>query len=146
MRPFSEDMTLNREHSFHRRVRLFVHLCLGGAWLAILGFGLWRGGRGGWSTPAILALVLGLVIFGYHCRAASAGTSVFYALHLWEQSLLRRQSDDELIRACRIGHRILKDGQEVEVFDGRLVPKPGGLRLRKSADATGSNEADLQRS
>ncbi len=130
MNQFSENTDLNREHSFYLGVVDIVHLIFVGAALVILCYSVKRyEDDGGWSRVCVFRLAIAAAVFGYYWRSQDARTGVFYALDLWHQSLLRRRADDELVRAYRSGKQIFKDSREAEVFDGRIVPKPGGVRL-----------------
>lgn len=130
MTKFSENDVLNREHSFHTNVIILTHVVLIGVAVVFLGYGLNRyEDDGGWSLGCLLRIGIAIIVLGYYYHSVHAGTGVFYALDLWEQSLLRRRSDDELIRAFNKGQKIFKDFREAEVFDGRIIPKPGGMKL-----------------
>jgi len=65
----------------------------------------------------------------YSVRAADNGNWPFSLLDQWEQSILERRSDAELIHAYRRGKKIFKYSREAEVIDGCIVPKPGGIEL-----------------
>jgi hypothetical protein len=130
MTKFSENELLNREHSFHTGIVVIAHLLLAGVAMIFLGYALNRYvDDGGWSVGSLLRIAIAFAVFGYYYHSVHAYTGIFYALDLWEQSLLRRRSDDELIRAFNNGQKIFKDFREVEVFDGRIVLKPDGMRL-----------------
>ena len=131
MAEFSENESLNREHSFHTGVVVIAHLLLVGLAVIFLGYALNRyDDDGGWSVGSLLRIAIAIAVFGYYYHSVHASTGIFYALDLWEQSLLRRRSDDELIRLFNNGQKMFKDFREAEVFDGRIVPKPDGMRLR----------------
>lgn len=149
MGEFSKNPSLNREHSFHGNVGCLVHILFWGAAVILLGFALKSyDDHGGWSVGYLLRFGLAVAVFGYYYRSVHKETAVFYALGLWEQSLLRRRSDDELIRAYSSGKRIIVDFREAEVFNGRFIPKPGGTTFQppsESHDETGTTHIrDIQ--
>lgn len=53
-------------------------------------------------------------------------------LDVWEQSLLRRKSEEELKEAFFRGDRIIYKGIECEVINGQFTPKQGGTILANS--------------
>ena len=142
MGEFSKNHSLNREHSFYGKVVCLVHLLFAGAALILLAFGLKSyDDYGGWSVGCLLRFALAVGLFIYYYHSVHKGTGVFYALGLCEQSLLRRCSEDELIRAFYCGERIFVHSREAEVFDGRLVPKITGMKFQsvdESHDETGT--------
>lgn len=130
MSKFSENELLNQEHSFYQSIVVIAHLILATSAVVIFGYGIKSlDDNGILSLDSVAKLTLALALFVYYYRSVHNGMGVFYALDLWEQSLLRRKSDDELIRAYYRGERIFKDFREAEVFDGRIFPKPGGTKL-----------------
>lgn len=141
MAKFSENEELNREHSFYQSIVVIVHLILTTAGVVIFSYGIKSLDENGiWSLDCLAKLTLAVALFGYYYRSVHNGTGVFYALELWEQSLLRRRSDDELIRAYYRGERIIVDYREAEVFNGRFLPKPGGTKLRAGTSDKESNQ------
>ncbi len=129
MSQFSENSALNREHSFYGGIVVLTHLVLGGAAFIILLYGISRYLDEGGSLGCFFWCAVGVGTLIYYCRSVQKGTGVFYALDLWEQSLIGRRSDDELIRAYKNGQRIFKNSIEAEVFDGCIVPKSHGSKL-----------------
>jgi hypothetical protein len=101
---FSENENLNREHSFYGGVVVLAHLLFGGTAFLILISAIERYTEdGGWSLACLFRMAAALALFGYYWHSVHAVMGVFYALDLWEQSLLRRRSEDELIRAYLSG-------------------------------------------
>ena len=139
---FSENEFLNREHSFYQSIVVIAHFILAIAGVVIFAYGIKSLDENGiWSLDCLAKLTLAVALFWYYYRSVHNGTGVFYALELWEQSLLRRRSDDELIRAYYRGEKIIVDYREAEVFNGRFLPKPGGIKLMGMAI---DNESDTQ--
>jgi hypothetical protein len=140
MSKFSENESLNREHSFYQSIVVLAHLILVTIALVIFCYGIKSLDKNGiWSFDCLAKLILAAGLFWYYYRSVHNQTGIFYALDLWEQSLLHRRSDDELIRAYYRGERIFKDFREAEVFDGRIFPKPGGAKLTRGTDDDESN-------
>jgi hypothetical protein len=100
MAKFSENELLKREHSFYQSIVVIVHFILATAGVVIFAYGI-KGlyENGIWSLDCLAKLTLTVALFWCYYRSVHNGTGVFYALELWELSLLRRRSDDELIRA-----------------------------------------------
>ncbi len=141
MTKFSENEELNREHSFYQSIVVIAHLILATAGVVIFAYGIKSLDENGiWSLDCLAKLTFAVALFGYYYLSVHNGTGVFYALELWEQSLLRRRSDDELIRAYYRGERIIVDYREAEVFNGRFLPKPGGTKLRPGTSEKESNQ------
>lgn len=144
MTKFSQSDVLNREHSFYTNVVVLAHVVLMGIAVVFLGYALNRyDDGGGWSVGSLLRIAIAIATFGYYYHSVHACTGMFYGLDLWEQSLLQRCSDDELIRAFKSGQKIFKDFREAEVFDGRIVPKPEGMKLYlPEAQGDGTKKTD----
>jgi hypothetical protein len=141
MGKFSENEQLNREHLFYGRIAGLAHFIFVGSAVAALLYSLkLLIDDDGWSVACFLRFALAAGIVLYWQASVQTLTGIFYALHLWEQSLLRRRSDDELIRLYNRGERILKEDREVEVFDGHFLPKPGGMRIRRREEPQNESE------
>lgn len=131
MTDFSEDKQLNREHSFYNGIVVLAHLVFVAAAFIPFAYAIKSyGDYGGWTLDCVLKFGLAAGLFAYYYYSVHNVSGLFYALDLWEQSLLRRKFDDELIRAYHRGEKIFKDFREAEVFDGHIVPKADGIRLR----------------
>jgi hypothetical protein len=140
MSKFSENESLNREHSFYQSIVVIAHLILALSSVVIFAYGIKSLDKSGfWSFDCLVKLILAAVLFWYYYHSVQNDKGIFYALHLWEQSLLRRNLDDELIRAYYRGEKIFKDFREAEVFNGRIVPKPDGTKLTVGTEDNESN-------
>ena len=140
---FSGSTLLNKEYKAYENIFYFL------LWMGII------------ATMELLAMVLNYGILGYEeiknyifyssfleeehylwlKLVVSIGLSVcayyFYrrieeCLDVWEQSLLRRKSDEELKESFFRGERIIYGGIECEVINGQFVPKRGGIVLANS--------------
>jgi hypothetical protein len=137
MSKFSESEKLNREYEFYTKIVIVVHIILATAGVIISSFGIKSLEENGlWSLNTLVKLILALLLLWYYYHSCHKGTGLFYALELWEQSLSRRRSDDELMRAYYTGERIIVDFREAEVFNGHFLPKPGGIELRRGERKT----------
>lgn len=140
MSKFSENGELNKEHSFHQGIVVICHLILATGAMIIFGYAIKSiDDNGIMSFDCLAKLTIAIVLFWYYYYSVHNGKGVFYALELWEQSLLRRKSDDELIRAYYRGEKIIVDYREAEVFNGRFLPKLGGIKLMGRAIDNESN-------
>jgi hypothetical protein len=134
---FSENKQLNKEHQFYLGIVVLLHFIFMAIVVVFVGLGLRSYiQHAGWTLNSISKFVFAAVMFGYYYHSVHKVTGLFYALDLWEQSLNRRKCDDNLIRAYRNGQKIFKDFVEVEVFDGKIVPKAGGLKLQSSTESS----------
>ena len=141
MSEFSENKQLNRGHSFYNGIVVLVHLFFVVAALIALAYGIKSyDDHDGWTLYCLLKFGLAAGLFAYYYYSVHNVSGLFYPLDLWEQSLLRRKSDDELMRAYHRGKRIFKDFREAEVFDGRIVPKADGIRLKPPNTSTEDNK------
>jgi hypothetical protein len=141
MSEFSENKQLNREHSFYNSIVVLVHLLFVVVAFITFVYGIKSyDDHDGWTLYCLVKFGLAAGLFAYYYYSVHNGSGLFYALDLWEQSLLRRRSDDELIHAYHRGEKIFKDFREAEVFDGRIVPKADGIRLRPPDTSTEDNE------
>ena len=130
MSKFSNNEELNREHQFHLGIVVLLHFIFMAAVMVIIGLGLRSYDQHAcWTLDSIAKFLFAAVLFGYYYHSVHKVTGLFYLLDLWEQSLIHRKGDDDLMRAYRNGQKIFKDFVEAEVFDGKIVPKVGGLKL-----------------
>ena len=119
---FSGSELLNVEYEALKRVKLivaiFLFLLIGLMFTLLASYTVQRN-----------SLVWGIVTIIYVAYVVHAGDKyksvfrVFALLDLWEQSLLKRMSDEELKQAYREGSRIFRDGEEVEVIGEYFVPR-----------------------
>lgn len=141
MSEFSENKELNREYSFYNSIVVLAHLFFVAAAFIPFAYGMKSyGDHNGWTLDCVLKLGLSAGLFAYYYYSVHNASGLFYALDLWEQSLIRRKFDDDLIRAYHRGEKIFKDFREAEVFDGRIVPKADGIRLIATDRSTKDKE------
>jgi len=117
-----ENEALDREHNQLMGLGCLVYLVGGAMFISALAL-IDRFELG--TVWYIICIAVGI----YLVRAADNGNWPFSLLDQWEQSILERRSDAELIHAYSRGKKIIKYGREAEVIDGCIVPKPGGIEL-----------------
>jgi hypothetical protein len=77
----------------------------------------------------LLTLLWGCVVF---CLGGliNCGGGILHFLDYWHKSILRRQSLCAAAESLRNGEEIYMNYREVTLYEGVVVPKPGGRTLR----------------
>jgi hypothetical protein len=70
---------------------------------------------------------------GWLASIINRGSGVFRHLDRWEQSIFRRQDILEAAESLKAGEQVFLDFREVTLYEGVVVPKPGGRSIDPSS-------------
>ena len=149
MNNFSDDSQLNKEHNFYVGIVALVYSIIGfGAFIMFL-IAVEEADQHGWlSYQFAWRFIIGLLIVVYYQLSKERPYSVFYFLDNWEQSLLHRKTEYEIVLSVKAGKRIFKDFNnngiysEVDIVNNIIIPKQNGISLSAPDNMNSQLKAD----
>ena len=96
-------------------------------------YGLVRLCDHGFAWPGVLLTIPGAAAVWWLASAINRGSGVFRHLDRWQQSISRRQGVLSAAESLKAGQQVFLDFREVMLYEGIVVPKPGGRSLVPSS-------------
>jgi hypothetical protein len=121
--------TLETERQAFRAVSAFVSVVHYSA-LFILGFYIvFRLEEHGFAWPGVLLTLACVVAWSWLFGICNQHSGILRHLDCWEQSIFRRQDILNAARDLKAGAQVFVDFREVILYEGEVVPKPGGKSI-----------------
>jgi hypothetical protein len=125
--------TLETERQAHRTVHTFVSVVHYAA-LVILGFYvLVRLCDHGFAWPGVMITIPCAAAVWWLAGIINRGSGIFRQLDRWQQSIFRRQDILNAAKSLKAGEQVFLDFREVTLYEGIVVPKPGGRSIVPSS-------------